>query len=395
MKDCFDPKFQPRYPVSTERIRERMLCKIKLSGSKHHNSKQIKFINSLGTFYRLDGLLKMKPFSTQHEELIHDVSYDFYGKQIATCSSDQHIKVFDLDTATNEWILNDSWKAHHSSIVKIDWASPEFGKVIASVSHDKTVKIWEEDLDEQRGSGRRWKHLATLNDARGPLYDVAFAPSHLGLRLSAIGSDGVLRIYDALEPADLRSWTLTSEVSVLSVPPASHLQSDFALAWCSSRFSPEKLVVCALDQGFIYHRDASGKLVQAATLPDHHGLIRSVSWAPSMGRFYQLLATGCKDGKVRIFKLTERLAQNKELAEYNEDEDENGDSKKTSNVEIQVELVSEHDDHKGEVWSVSWNLTGTILSSSGDDGKVRLWKASYSNEFQCLSVISAEQKEIV
>jgi nucleoporin SEH1 len=332
----------------------------------------------------------MKPFATNHEELIHDVAYDFYGKQIATCSSDQHIKVFDLDSTTNEWIVNDSWKAHDSSIVKLSWASPEFGKILASVSYDKTVRIWEEDLDEPHGSGRRWKKLATLNDARGPLYDVAFAPSHLGLRLAAIGSDGVLRIYDALEPADLRSWTVTSEVSVLSTAPASHLQSDFALAWCSSRFSPEKIVVCALDQGFIFNRNSAGKLVQAAVLPDHGGLIRSVSWAPSMGRYYQLLATGCKDGKVRFFKLTERLSTKPKT--MNEDEDMVDEN--SPNVDVQVELVGQHDDHHGEVWSVSWNLTGTILSSSGDDGKVRLWKASYNNEFQCLSVVSAEQKDV-
>jgi nucleoporin SEH1 len=332
----------------------------------------------------------MKPFATNHEELIHDVAYDFYGKQIATCSSDQHIKVFDLDSTTNEWILNDSWKAHDSSIVKLSWASPEFGKILASVSYDKTVRIWEEDLDEPHASGRRWKKLATLNDARGPLYDVAFAPSHLGLRLAAIGSDGVLRIYDALEPADLRSWTVTSEVSVLSTAPASHLQSDFALAWCSSRFSPEKIVVCALDQGFIFNRNSAGKLVQAAILPDHGGLIRSVSWAPSMGRYYQLLATGCKDGKVRFFKLTERLSTKPKTV--NEDEDMVDEN--SPNVDVQVELVGQHDDHHGEVWSVSWNLTGTILSSSGDDGKVRLWKASYNNEFQCLSVVSAEQKDV-
>lgn len=329
----------------------------------------------------------MKPFPTQHEELIHDVVYDFYGKQVATCSSDQHVKVFNYDPQQEEWVVNDSWRAHEGSVVTIDWASPEFGKIIASGSFDKTVRIWEEDLDELPNSGKRWKKVATLNDSRGPLYSVKFAPSHLGLKLSTIGNDGILRIYEAMEPSDLRSWTLTSEIALLSTPPASHLQSDFALDWCRSRFSPEKLVVCALDQGFIFHKNSSGKLVQAATLPDHNGLIRSVSWAPSMGRYYQLLATGCKDGKVRVFKLTEKVVSR-------EPADEDADASTASDaVQVHVELVSEHDDHQGEVWSVSWNLTGTLLSSSGDDGKVRLWKASYSNEFQCLSVISAEQRE--
>lgn len=28
-----------------------------------------------------------------HKDLIHDVAYDFYGKRLATCSSDQSVKV--------------------------------------------------------------------------------------------------------------------------------------------------------------------------------------------------------------------------------------------------------------------------------------------------------------
>ncbi|ODQ77855.1 hypothetical protein BABINDRAFT_168813 [Babjeviella inositovora NRRL Y-12698] len=324
---------------------------------------------------------ELKSFITGHEELVHDISYDFYGKQLATCSSDQHIKVFDLDAATQTWNLNDSWKAHDSLIMKVAWAAPEFGHVIASISYDRTIKIWEEDTDEQPGLGRRWKRMATISDFRGPLYDVAFAPAHLGLRVGAIGSDGVLRVYDAMEPSDLRVWTLTSEVQVLNLPPATNLQSDFSLTWCPGRFSAEKIVVCALDQGVIYTRDAQGRLTLAANLPEHNGLIRSVSWAPSMGRWHHLLATGCKDGYVRIFKLVEK-AQDVEINDAS-----SGESKAHSAIE--VELLSQHDDHSGEVWRVNWNLTGTILSSAGDDGNIRLWKSSFSNEFQCMSVISA------
>lgn len=34
-----------------------------------------------------------KHITVDHKDLIHDVSYDFYGKRMATCSSDQSVKV--------------------------------------------------------------------------------------------------------------------------------------------------------------------------------------------------------------------------------------------------------------------------------------------------------------
>ncbi|GMM54494.1 hypothetical protein DAKH74_011100 [Maudiozyma humilis] len=333
----------------------------------------------------------MRPFDSGHEDLIHDVAYDFYGRYVATCSSDQHIKVFKLDKETTKWELSDSWKAHNSSIVSVDWASPEYGRIIASASYDKTVTIWEENPEQEENSGRRWNKLCTLNDSTGSLYSVKFAPSHLGLRLACVGNDGILRMYDALEPSDLRSWTLTTEIKCLAIPPENNLQSDFCLSWCPSRFSTEKIAVSALEQAYIYQRGSDNKLHVAAKLLGHKGLVRSMSWAPSIGRWYQLIATGCKDGKVRIYKVTEKLSDAQSSSSSDDlqnDEDEHaGESQPT----LEVELLSEHDDHKSEVWSVSWNLTGTILSSAGEDGKVRLWKSTYSNEFKCMSVINAKQ----
>lgn len=34
------------------------------------------------------------------------------------------------------------------------------------------------------------------------------------------------------------------------------------------------------------------------------------------------------------------------------------------------------DMHGGQVWRVSWNVTGTILATSGADATVRLWKST-------------------
>ena len=39
----------------------------------------------------------LRKFSTNHEDYIHDIGWDYYGKRLATCSSDQKLKVFDQD----------------------------------------------------------------------------------------------------------------------------------------------------------------------------------------------------------------------------------------------------------------------------------------------------------
>lgn len=350
----------------------------------------------------------MRAFQTGHEELIHDIKYDFYGKHVATASLDQHIKVFDLDPVTSTWVLNDLWKAHDSLVVKLSWAHPEFStfNILASCLHDRTVKIWQELPDELQGLGRRWTRLATLAvESYGPIYDVQFAPAHLGLKLACIGLEGIIRVYESMDPADLTVWALTSEIAVLLAQvPAKSLQSSFCIEWCQAKFSKsEMFVVIALDQGFIYsssankqsaeplaaermeksnsegaeqpeHGDADSKtkFVRACSLPEHNGLIRSVSWAPSMGRLYHLLATGSKDGCIRIFKMFE-----------------------TADGDLRMETVAKLHDHHQEVWRVQWNSTGTILSSAGDDGKVRLWKCNYMDQWQCMSEInSSNRKEV-
>jgi nucleoporin SEH1 len=52
-----------------------------------------------------------------------------------------------------------------------------------------------------------------------------------------------------------------------------------------------------------------------------------------------------------------------------------------------VDLASEFSTHQSEVWRVDWNVTGTILSSSGDDGVVRLWKSSFLKDWKQIGVI--------
>lgn len=42
--------------------------------------------------------------------------------------------------------------------------------------------------------------------------------------------------------------------------------------------------------------------------------------------------------------------------------------------QLEILQVAQFDDHQSTVWRISWNITGTILASSGDDGCLRMWK---------------------
>lgn len=350
----------------------------------------------------------LQPIVATHEDLIHDVAFDYYGRTLATCSSDRHIKVFRLNEV-GKWILRDSWKAHDASIVKLAWAPPEFGEILASVSYDKTLRIWQHRNDAISNSGSCFKRLATKKDAQGPLFDVSFAPVTVdAFKVATIGSDSTLRIYDATNLSDLTEWNLIkterlSDKKNLMTHMKNNTELNFTVNWCQSKYALEKLCASANDVAVLYI-NINGEYRRDQELVST-GLIRDISWAPSMGRSYELLASASNDGCVRIYKIADRSLdeygvsygagsnsslryQSKNKA-ISDDDDVQMAENKSSNVLV-ISLLNTLRDHKTDVWSVSWNNTGTILSSSGDDGKVRFWKASRPEEYRCIATTSVQ-----
>uniref|UniRef100_A0A3Q2DWC4 SEH1-like (S. cerevisiae) n=1 Tax=Cyprinodon variegatus TaxID=28743 RepID=A0A3Q2DWC4_CYPVA len=153
--------------------------------------------------------------AADHKDLIHDVSYDFHGRRMATCSSDQSVKVWDK-SENGEWQCTASWKTHSGSVWRVTWAHPEFGQVLASCSFDRTAAVWEEIVgesnDKQRGLSH-WIKRTTLVDSRTSVTDVKFAPKHMGLMLATCSADGVVRIYEAPDVMNLSQWSLQHEIS--------------------------------------------------------------------------------------------------------------------------------------------------------------------------------------
>jgi hypothetical protein len=58
-------------------------------------------------------------------------------------------------------------------------------------------------------------------------------------------------------------------------------------------------------------------------------------------------------------------------------------------------LAAFRDSEGGEpVWRVDWNVTGTVLASSGDDGMVRLRRRTLAGVWECVSEVDATKSAL-
>lgn len=69
---------------------------------------------------------------TNHEELIHDSQANYYGTRLATCSSDNKIKIFEL--SGNQSKLLAELNGHDGAVWQLDWSHPQYENLLASCS---------------------------------------------------------------------------------------------------------------------------------------------------------------------------------------------------------------------------------------------------------------------
>lgn len=322
--------------------------------------------------YSSDRSIKMylaKTIPTEHKDVIHDVAYDYHGKRMATSSCDQLVKIWDL--VNGEWRCSASWKCHTGVIWRVTWAHPEFGQVIATCSYDRTTAIWEE-LPPEDGQECKWVKRGNLVDSRSSIVDVKFAPKHLGLKLATCSADGNIRIYEAPDIMNLSQWTLQHEiVSKISLS---------CLTWNQSRFLPPTIAAGsdspnATASVHIYEYNENARTwsraesIGAITPP-----VRDVAFSPNLGRSYDMLAVASREVTILQVRPLPR-------------KDSSG---QVGTTKYEIRNVAQFSDHQSQVWRLSWNITGTILASSGDDGFVRLWKGNYLDHWKCIATLRSD-----
>ena len=86
-------------------------------------------------------------FETGHTDMVHDAQLDYYGRRLATCSSDKTIKVFEVVGETQQHLAD--LRGHEGPVWQVAWAHPKFGSLLASCSFDHRVIVWKESQDNQ------------------------------------------------------------------------------------------------------------------------------------------------------------------------------------------------------------------------------------------------------
>jgi protein transport protein SEC13 len=113
---------------------------------------------------------------TQHEDMIHDLQYDYYAKKLATCSSDRTIKIFDINHTTAGEIHHNSatLTGHSGPVWQVAWAHPKFGTILASCSYDGLVIIHREM------SQNTWAKIYEFAVPDSSVNSISWAPHEYG-----------------------------------------------------------------------------------------------------------------------------------------------------------------------------------------------------------------------
>lgn len=285
-------------------------------------------------------------FDAGHSDMVHDASFDYYGRRLATASSDKTIKVFDVIGDQHVHIAD--LRGHEGPVWQCAWAHPKFGSLLASCSFDHRVIVWKEAQDGQFHQvyiSPPTLHTASVNS-------IAWAPHELGLLLAAGSSDGTISISE---------YNITTGSWNSIKLPGVHTIGVTAVSWApavtkaSSGFI-KRLVSSGCDNAIrIWKCSESGIWSEQESLQAHTDWVRDVAWAPNLGLPRNVMASGGQDGQV--FAWSEKPSGGWERR-----------------------LV--HDFKPQPVWRVSWSLTGNILAVSDGSNQVTLWKESLDGLWQ-------------
>jgi len=305
---------------------------------------------------------------SQHEDMIHDSKFDYYGKSVATGSSDRSIKIFDIsgDIYHNSATLVGG---HDGPVWQLDWAHPKFGVLLASCSYDGTVIIHRESPPNV------WVKVYEHKFHESSVNSISWASHEFGLLLACASSDGRVSILEYKNNSWLCKHFQNDSLGCNAVswapysPTASHNETGALIrrlvtGSCDNIVRIWRNIDASMGAGSDESKIENGwsEELKLSESP-HTDWVRDVAWAPNATLPYGMIASCSEDKKVYIWKqFTDRQG----------------------NSSWEPQLLKAFD---APVWRVSWSVTGTVLAISSGDHKVTLWKQSVDESWIQISSV--------
>ncbi|KAF2842301.1 WD40 repeat-like protein [Patellaria atrata CBS 101060] len=289
-----------------------------------------------------------------HDDMIHDAVLDYYGRRLATCSSDKTIKIFEVEGDQHR--LTETLKGHDGPVWCVSWAHPKYGNILASSSYDGKVFIWREQNNQ-------WQRIYTYDAHSASVNLLSWSPHESGCLLATASSDGRVSVLSF----DNNAWT--------SLIFPAHAIGAFAVSWApaivpGSATSAATSQAPAAVQRFVsgggdclvkiweWNKDV-GNYACTKELTGHGDWVRDVAWSPSvLAKSY--IASASQDKTVRIWTSANVAAGDWQCATLSFD---------------------------ANAWRVSWSLSGNVLAVSTGDNRVSLWKEKLSGGWECVKTI--------
>ncbi|KAF5329175.1 hypothetical protein D9611_013183 [Ephemerocybe angulata] len=362
-----------------------------------------------------------------------------FGSVIASASFDRTVKIWEqsVQTAldqqqnannagsgpsTTRWVERAVLPDARGTIRCVEFAPHHFGLKLATIATDNVLRIYECLEQPTLSSWQLIDEIDIVNAIPGP------SPSHLSRAQTAAlatptqthatldGASASLVAQALQQNLQQQNASGVSGSIPQSRATLGNREADggWTLSWCKDRYWGEIVAAGAGNNGIIKVVQLNSRRSQVLLTLDASPVgsgaaepqqqqpsaggeaagqsagaqqqqnanvysVASVAWAPSCGRSYHLIATGSRDGHVRIWKV-------KPPPEDSMDEDGHEHEEKWS-----AAIVGDFDHHKSAVGRVEWNITGTVLSSAGNDGRIRLWKAGLNSVWKPAGSIGVEQ----
>ncbi|QRV81011.1 transporter protein Sec13 [Ceratobasidium sp. AG-Ba] len=318
------------------------------------------------------------PIETQHDDMIHDAQLDFYGKRLATCSSDRTIKIFDVINGEPQRQNNAgvTLKGHTGPVWQVlIWKEQQGGAAGGGAA--ATVNTgYGQPYGAPAGGAGNWSRVKEHSLHTASVNSVSWAPHELGAIVACASSDGKLSVLTfkndgtwgadifnahnvgcnavSWAPATLPGSLITPTPAAPGAAPTSTSVKRFASAGC------DNLVKI---WGF---REDNQTWVEEEVLKGHVDWVRDVAWAPNIGLPRSYIATASQDRTVIIWSKA------------------NPNSPWTQTF-LNPGTSAGDNKFPEVVWRVSWSLAGNILAVSCGDGKVTLWKENLKGVWECVS----------